>query len=38
MLHRRLRGAGGIGPMQPGMYGAGKEHGSSAQHCRPSIK
>ncbi|XP_029682418.1 unconventional myosin-XV [Takifugu rubripes] len=23
MLHRRMRGAGGIGPMQPGMYGAG---------------
>lgn len=30
MLHRRMRGAGGIGPMQPGMYGAGKKHPSSA--------
>lgn len=32
MLHRRMRGAGGIGPMQPGMYGAGKKPGSSAHH------
>lgn len=30
MLHRRMKGAGGIGPMQSGMYGAGKKHGSSA--------
>lgn len=32
MLHRRMRGAGGIGPMQPGMYGAGTKPRSSAHH------
>lgn len=30
MLNRRMRGRGGIGPMQQGMYGAGRKTGSSA--------
>lgn len=41
MLHRRMRGAGGIGPMQAGMYGAGKKHGPSAHrgdtHHYPNV-
>lgn len=30
MLNRRMRGGGGIGPMQPGMYGAGRKTESLA--------
>lgn len=36
MLNRRMRGKGGIGPMQPGMFGGGKVFFCNYTSHRPS--